>query len=124
VKDSTGLEIQKIEVFPSCPSLVHSTAPLLPVEWITTYNGTATTIYEEARYMSETGAWVIFYSNSYTVVGDDSRSRSTTFDMRRVAPGSYSINIKAYTAGSKATSSPTCGPYLYNTDGMTFIRLN
>jgi hypothetical protein len=123
VNDATGLEIQKIEVLPICPSNVESTAPLLPFEWDTIYNGTATTIYEEGRYMSESGAWVMFYSGQYGVSEDDTRHRSATFDMRRVAPGSYTINIKVYTTGSRATSSPTCGPYLYNTTGVNFIRL-
>jgi hypothetical protein len=124
VKDNNSLVIQNILVDPTCPTNIESKDPLLPIIWHTTYTGPNTTIFEEARYMSESGAWVMFYSNSYDVLTDDSRDRSTTFDMRRVAPGLYSINIKAYTTGSKATSSPTCGPYLYNTTGMTFIRLN
>jgi len=124
VKDNNSLVIQNILVDPTCPINIESKDPLLPIKWHTTYTGPNTTITEEARYMSESGAWVMFYSDSYDVLSDDSRDRSTTFDMRRVAPGLYSLNIKAYTTGSKATSSPTCGPYLYNTTGMTFIRLN
>jgi hypothetical protein len=124
VKDNSSLVIQKIEVLTSCPEEGEYKDPLLPIKWTTTYNGSATTIFEEVRYMSESGAWLMFYSNSYGVSMDDSRNRSATFDMRRVAPGKYAINIKAYTTGSKATSSPMCGPFLYNTTGMTFIRLD
>jgi hypothetical protein len=127
VKQPTGLEIQTIEVIPDCPLNVTSANPILPFEWDTIYNGNATTIYEEGRYMSESGAWVLFHSSSYNVTGvgflNDVRHRSTTFDLRRVAPGKYTVNIKAYTAGSRATSSPTCGPYLYNTTGIEFIKL-
>jgi hypothetical protein len=124
VKDNNSLVIQKIDVVPICPDTTEFTNPLLPIKWQTTYTGPNTTITDEARYMSESGAWVLFYSDSYDVLTNDNRSRSATFDMRRVAPGKYAINIKAYTTGSKATSSPTCGPYLYNTTGMTFIRLD
>jgi hypothetical protein len=120
----TDLEIQKIEVLPTCPQLVQNTDPILPIEWVTTYEGQATTIFEQGRYMSESGAWVNFYTGSYPVSGDDIRTRSATFDLRKVPKGSYTINIKAYTTGSKATSSPTCGPYLYSAEGITFIRLN
>jgi hypothetical protein len=127
VKQPTGLEIQTIEVVPNCPLNVTSSNPVLPFEWDTIYNGNATTIFEEGRYMSESGAWVLFHSSSYNVSGigvlNDIRHRSTTFDLRRVAPGKYTINIKAYTSGSRATSSPTCGPYLYNTTGIEFIQL-
>jgi hypothetical protein len=123
VDQPEGLEIQTIDVYPICPPQSQSKDPLVPINWITTYNGTATTVYEEGRYMSESGAWVMFYSNSYAVGGDDIRNRSATFDLRRIPPGSYTLNIKAYTTGSKSTSSPTCGPYYYNTTGIEFIRL-
>ena len=119
-----GLEIQKIDVNLTCPSQLDNTTPIMPLSWVTTYEGQATTIYEEGRYMSESGAWVIFYSNHYNVGGNESRSRSTTFDLRKVMSGKYTLNIKSYTTGSKATASPTCGPYLYSTEGIRFIRLN
>jgi hypothetical protein len=124
VKESAGLTIQKIDVSLVCPTqpATNSTA-LLPITWNTTYTGGETDIFEEVRYISESGAQVPFYQKGYHVTGDKITSQNAEFDMKKVAPGDYYFMIRAYTSKSTSTSSPMCGPYLYNTTGTQYITL-
>jgi hypothetical protein len=124
MEEPTGLEIQKIDVSIICPTSVDNTTPILPLNWTTTYTGDETDIFEEIRYISESGAQVPFYQSSYHVTGATTTPRNAVFDMRKVAPGSYNIMVHAYTPAATSTSSPICGPYIYSTEGKTFIRLN
>jgi len=120
---STNLAVPTISVDLACPAPVQNETAVLPVLWTTTYTGGETDIFEEIRYISESGAQVPVYQTSYHVTGDSVTSSNADFDMRRVAPGSYRILVRAYTSGATSTSSPTCGPYIYSTEGKTFIRL-
>jgi hypothetical protein len=124
VKESAGLTIQKIDVSLVCPTqpATNSTA-LLPITWNTTYTGGETDIFEEVRYISESGAQVPFYQKGYHVTGDKITTQNAEFDMKKVAPGDYYFMIRAYTSKSTSTSSPICGPYLYNTTGTQYITL-
>jgi hypothetical protein len=122
--DPTNLTVPTIVVNLLCPPPVDNTTAILPVTWTTTYTGGETNIFEEIRYISESGAQVPIYQTSYHVSGNSITPNSADFDMRKVAPGSYKILVRAYTSGATSTSSPTCGPYLYSTEGKTFIRLN
>ncbi len=124
VEESAGLTIQKIDVSLVCPTqpATNSTA-ILPITWNTTYVGDETDIFEEIRYISESGAQVPFYQKGYHVTGDKVTINSAEFDMRKVAPGDYYFMVRAYTPKTTSTSSPICGPYLYNTTGKQFITL-
>ncbi len=123
ISNQANLSVPTINVNLVCPSPVDNSTPVLPVAWSTTYTGGPTDIFEEVRYVSESGARVPVYQTSYHVTGDNTTAYSTDFDMRRVAPGRYDILVHAYTSGATSTSSPTCGPYVYSTEGKTFIRL-
>jgi hypothetical protein len=124
VEESAGLTIQKIDVSLVCPTQppTNSTA-ILPITWNTTYVGDETDIFEEIRYISESGAQVPFYQKGYHVTGDKDTINTAEFDMRKVAPGDYYFMVRAYTPKTTSTSSPICGPYLYNTTGKQFITL-
>jgi hypothetical protein len=119
--NATGLTPVSIDVVSSCPAQV-SQSVILPITWTTTYVGPATTISEEAQYISEAGAHVPFYQGTYDVTGDDTRSRSAQFDMRAVTPGTYAIQIVTM-AGTHSATSQSCGNYTYSTTGITFIKL-
>jgi hypothetical protein len=120
--NTTGFTPITIDVTSSCPALVQQ-ASILPVVWTTTYTGPANTISEEVLYISESGAHVPFYHSSFPVSGDTLVTRSTLFDMRSVAPGSYRIEIVTM-AGTHMATSNSCGNYSYSTSGMTFIKLD
>jgi hypothetical protein len=124
VNESAGLTFQKIEVSLVCPTqpATNSTA-ILPITWNTTYTGDETDIFEDIRYISESGAQVPFYQTGYHVIGDKITTQNAEFDMRKVAPGDYYFMIHAYTSKATSTSSPICGPYLFNTTGTQFITL-
>ena len=100
-----------------------TTTPILPLTWTTTYTGDETDIFEEIRYISESGAQVPFYQTGYHVTGDTTTPQNAEFDMRKVAPGSYKIWFMHILPRATSTSSPICGPYIYSTEGKTFIRL-
>jgi hypothetical protein len=120
--NTTGFTPITIDVTSSCPTLAQQ-ASILPIVWTTTYTGPANIISEEVLYISESGAHVPFYHSSFPVSGDTLVTRSTQFDMRSVAPGSYGIEIVTI-AGSHMATSNSCGNYTYSTNGMTFIKLD
>jgi len=120
--NTTGFTPITIDVTSSCPTLALQES-ILPIVWTTTYTGPANTISEEVLYISESGAHVPFYHSSFPVSGDTLVTRSTQFDMRSVAPGSYGIEIVTI-AGSHMATSNSCGNYTYSTNGMTFIKLD
>ena len=64
MEEPTGLEIQKIEVSIICPTSVDNTTPILPLNWTTTYTGDETDVFEEIRYISESGARYRFTSQA------------------------------------------------------------
>lgn len=124
VSNPSDLTVSTINVTLTCPYQADNTVPDLPVAWETNYTGGETDIFEEARYMSESGALVPFYQHSYPVTGDSTTSGNANFDMSKVAPGNYQIFIHAYTSeGKTSDTSSMCGPYSYSTEGKTFIKL-
>jgi len=120
--NTTGLAPQTITVISSCPVMAQQ-MNILPITWTTNYTGPANTISDEVLYISESGAHVPFFQGSYTVPGDDIRSRSAQFDMRTVPPGNYAIQVVT-NAGTSTSASQSCGNYTYSTKGVTFIQLN
>jgi hypothetical protein len=116
-----GFGLQTIDVTSNCPQQVQNSV-ILPITWTTNYTGPNNTIFEEAFYISQSGARVPFWHGSYFVPGNDERSRSAQFDMRTVPPGNYTIQVETRAGVSAATSQP-CGSYAYSTKGITFIKL-
>jgi hypothetical protein len=123
VNDPSEITVSTIGVTLTCPYQADTTVPDIPVSWTRAYTGGETDIFEEARYRSESGALVPFFLKSYHVTGDSTETHSANFDLSRVAPGNYQIFVHVYTPGSVSATSSQCGPYSYNTEGKTFIKL-
>ena len=113
---------QTIGLDAPCPVLAQN-AVIVPVTWNTNYTGGATDISDEVSYIDESNAQVYFFKGSYHVTGDTITSRSTPFDLRTVKPGSYQIQVRTYTPSNSFTTSMKCGPYTYNSKGVTYIKL-
>jgi hypothetical protein len=120
--NATGIEQQQINVVGSC-SVQDPTKAILPITWITTYTGGETDIFDEVKYIDDTGARTTFYTGSYHVTTSTSTSRMTTFDMKTVPQGHYyDIEVRTYTANAQ-DSKIACGGASYNMTGKMFIKL-
>ena len=67
--ESTNLTVPTISVDLACPAPVQNETPILPLTWTTTYTGGPTDIFEEVRYISESGAQVPVYQTSLSCPG-------------------------------------------------------
>jgi hypothetical protein len=117
-----SFDLQQINVIGFC-AVADMNKAILPVSWITTYSGPATDIHEVVNYIDETGAHIPFHTASYHVMGDNTATRMTTFDLNSVPKGKhYDIEVRAYTSNAEDTAI-ACGGTSYDTSGKTFIKL-